>query len=239
MSVLLDNIKALGAETLPQITALSGESVVVLLFGQQLLANLNNWLDKAENAADTISQSDALEIEDIVSNAYYQLMRPLIGIIMPYATADAPLGTLPCDGSTYLREDFPLLYAALDAVFIVNADEFVTPLIQPGNTIIQSGISPTTGALFDMGTVGGQENHTMNEAELVPHTHTDLGHQHTYQPPGATIVAVAPGEAPVLIPSLLPSLTGVASANIQSTGLGEPLPTMSPYTALKYCIGAG
>lgn len=51
----------------------------------------------------------------------------LIGSILLYATADTPSGTLLCDGSTYLRTDYPRLYGVLDSQYIVDADHFVTP----------------------------------------------------------------------------------------------------------------
>lgn len=58
---------------------------------------------------------------------YYEESACMLGAIVLYATSDTPQGTLPCDGSTHNRVDYPSLYAVLDAEYIVDADHFVTP----------------------------------------------------------------------------------------------------------------
>jgi hypothetical protein len=58
----------------------------------------------------------------------YSLGEPcLIASIILYATESTPQGTLPCDGATYNRVDYPELYAALNSIYIIDADTFVTP----------------------------------------------------------------------------------------------------------------
>jgi len=51
----------------------------------------------------------------------------MIGSVIFYARETAPENTLPCDGSTYLRTDYPKLYAVLDSQYKTDADHFVTP----------------------------------------------------------------------------------------------------------------
>jgi len=95
----------------------------------------------------------------------------MIGAIIAYVTVSAPLGTLPCDGSTHLRVDFPLLYGSIDPFYQTDADHFVTPDLQ-GRTIVGvgSGSGLTPRAIGDM---FGEENHTLTVSELATHTHTD------------------------------------------------------------------
>lgn len=158
----------------------------------------------------------------------------MIGVVFPYATTNPPNGALPCDGSNFSREDYPALYAALDPSFIVDSDNFVTPNLA-GRVVVGagegSGLSP-----YSVGQIGGEENHALTSSENGTHSHVDLGHVHAYQPPGISGLALAPGELPVTLPNIVPSVTGSASANIQSSGEGSPHNNLQPYQALKYGI---
>lgn len=51
----------------------------------------------------------------------------LIGSLILYATSTPPAHTLPCDGNTYLRTDYPKLYEVISSEYIVDADHFKTP----------------------------------------------------------------------------------------------------------------
>lgn len=81
---------------------------------------------------DNWEQVEGLTVEETVQAAdemvenYFELPM-ILGGIFPCATVNPPLGTLLCDGSSHLREDFPALYAVLDPLYIVDADTFKTP----------------------------------------------------------------------------------------------------------------
>jgi len=151
-----------------------------------------------------------------------------------YTTADPPALTLPCDGEEYLREDYPDLYAQLDAAYIVDADHFVTPALQSRSPI---GAGQGVGlSAYAVNEIAGEETHALTEDENGTHSHVDSGHSHTYSPPGATGLAVSPGELPVLLPNLLPGITGSASANIQPSGLGDAHNTIHPVNAVKFAV---
>lgn len=51
----------------------------------------------------------------------------MIGSLMLYATTAPPDRTLPCDGNSYLRVDYPKLYAVLSSQYIIDSDNFRTP----------------------------------------------------------------------------------------------------------------
>lgn len=55
----------------------------------------------------------------------------MIGSVILSAVDTAPTNTLLCDGSQYLRVDYPNLYAVLAAAFIVDADNFTVPNLTP------------------------------------------------------------------------------------------------------------
>lgn len=184
----------------------------------------------------TLTPLQTIEIMNEIWFDYGQTDAFMLGTIVPYITANPPPFCLPCDGSTFNRVDYPKLYAILDPAFIVDADTFKTPDLR-GVTVIGAGLS-SSGTEFDVGVQVGEETHSLTEAENGEHTHTDAGHFHSYQPPGASIVVVAPGEAPVSLPNIIPSVTGTASASIQASGSGEPHNNIQPSLPLNYAVYA-
>lgn len=223
MSILLDKLLALSATTPPTIAALSSESVVVLLFAQQLLASYYNWLDTAEDPIDEISSADQAEIDRLVGDIYWQIMHPLIGIVMPYVTADPPANTLACDGGTYNRVDYPDLYAALDSAFITDADTFVTPDLR-GRTLIGAGTGSGLSARA-VGAAGGEETHQLTIGELATHQHGLF----------MTSDVVRRGVGDIYT-AMMENVVELKSTAYE--GGDNPHNNMQPWTALKYCIGA-
>lgn len=168
---------------------------------------------------------------EYASSDVYQL-----GVIVPYMTAAPPPFTIPCDGSTYNRVDYPNLYSVLDAAFIIDADTFKTPFI-PGRTIVGAGVAQSTTE-YTVNQEFGEESHSLTEDENANHTHSDIGHAHTVAN-HTNVLVVSPGEVPVsLILPLIPSSTGIASANIQSSGAGMAHENRQPSVALNFAVYA-
>lgn len=176
-------------------------------------------------------QGGTVAIEDAIQAAtdMMEAFKPMIGTIFLTAWATVPDGYLVCDGSTYSRVDYPLLYASLDSVFIVDADNFTVPDLQDR---VPVGIG--TNAIGD---VGGEATHTLVESEMPSHGHSDSGHLHALagEFPG---LALAPGELPVDVPGS-GEFTAIGNANITSTGGGSPHNNLQPYITLLYVIVAG
>lgn len=188
----------------------------------------------------------------------------MLGAIIPYTTTDPLPGTLPCDGSLFLRADYPELWAVLDAVWKLDADTFQTPDLR-GRTIIGAGLgSGLTSRAF--GETGGAEAVALSVDELPAHTHTSPAHSHTTTPHEHTtiphehaegiaipaIAAVLP--PPDVVPSAVPGV-GVTSpagvtilpagvtvnetaVSIDAAGGGDAHANMPPFLALKYCMVA-
>lgn len=235
MSHTLEALLTQAIDNYPVTATISPEIVAVLFYALSQIEDPDSWLDLREDPLDEITDSDRDEIDALIAGANVAIITPEVGFIRPYITTNPPDNTIPCDGGTYNREDFPLLYAVIDVVFIVDSDHFVTPDLR-GLTLIGAG---TVGARdFALGDTGDEYEHTLNETEMPPHSHTDIGHVHTYQPPGGTILAVAPGEAPVALPNFIPSVTGSASANLTDTGGGDAHNNIQPYGVVKYCVVA-
>jgi len=176
----------------------------------------------------------------------------MLGSIIPYATSTAPDGTLECDGMSHLRVDYPNLYAALDSVYIVDADTFVTPDLR-GRSVVGVGVG-TGLTMRNIGDTGGVEVHALDVTELpahshtnTPHTHTDLGHFHGYTYPTINLDLEGAG-----VPDIfgagnppIPLATTVSNANLTSDGIvigdtgdNTPHENMHPFHALRYCIVA-
>jgi microcystin-dependent protein len=176
-------------------------------------------------------QVGSVLVDDAIQAATDMMLefKPMIGTIFLTAWATVPDGYLVCDGSSYLRVDYPLLYAALDSVFHIDADNFTVPDLQDR---VPLGIGTNS-----MGDTGGEPTHTLTTSEMPSHAHSDTGHLHALagEFPG---LALAPGELPVDVPGA-GEFTAIGNANITATGGGGAHNNMQPYITLLYVIIAG
>lgn len=248
MSDTLDAILSLSVDERARLVMLSPTSVQIALFAFSFLDEMRNWLND-NNPVDEITPADKDEIDALVAQLMVEIMTAELGYIAPYMTALPLDGWLACDGSTFLRADYPDLYALLDSSFIVDSDHFVTPDLR-GRTIIGagtgSGLTPRTVA-----DLGGEENHLLTVAESASHSHgqadptvIDGGHVHSEAGTLPTAITIGAGvPAPSALPS--PSITGLATtgisvieAGIDNTGGDEAHNTMQPWLALNYAVRA-
>lgn len=220
MSDTLNRILAQAADQLPRTVALSPESTAVLLFGIALLEERDQWLDTSTDPADEVTDLDWDEIERLTGNLSYEVINPMIGLVLPIVTADVPGNMLLCDGATYNRVDYPALYAVLDTVFIIDVDTFFVPDLR-GRTVIGAG-SGTGLTTRNVNDDGGEETHQLTEAEMPSHVHS-IGI------PDFSVPVAAPGEVFVPAIDFLPSFTGSAGGDVAHNN-------MQPFRALKYGI---
>jgi len=216
MSAELTALEALAANNITAWFRLSAVSQAVLFYATPYLTARFNWISK-NVVNDSISDSEWDTLQAYVDGLLYEAKQPMIGMIFPIVTIDPPPNVLPCDGSTYLRVDYPNLYDVLDTPFIVDADHFLVPDLR-GRTIIGAG-----GA-FSNADTGGEETHTLTVDEIPSHDHTI--------PATITTLVVEPGEVTALTP--VPIIT----SNTGLTGGGGAHNNMQPYYALNYGIVA-
>lgn len=190
------------------------------------LLNADNWQVYGTMSADEAADFSLPYARDGIAESDWCM----IACIIPYVSASAPNHTIPCDGAHYSRVDYPLLYAAIDPVFILDADTFFTP-----NLIGKFPLGATIIGAYTIGSTGGEVDHTLTVSELPSHSHTDTGHAHGE---GTSIPTVINGGLEAPAPSATPSVgtTGIASANLTSTGGDMPHNNMPPFTAIKYAI---
>lgn len=221
MSYTLDEILNQAIDNYPMTATLSPEIVAVLFYALSQIEDPDSWLDLIDDPMDEITDTDRDEIDELIAGANMALITPEVGFVRPYITSSPPDNTIPCDGGTYNREDFPLLYAVIDAVFIVDADTFTTPDLR-GLVMIGAG---TVGLrTFSLGGTGGEYEHQLTESELASHAHTI--------PKTITTLVLEPGEVPALTPiPIIPDFTG-------NTGGDVPHNNIQPYGVVKYCVVA-
>jgi microcystin-dependent protein len=246
MSHLLDELLAQAANGSPVTVTFSAESVAVLLFASGFLDVRSNWLDTGEFPLDEITDADWDEIEKLVAEVYSTLMNPLIGQILPIATASMPENMLLCDGNLYYRTQYPQLYAVLDPVFIVDADTFNVPDLR-GRVPIGSGTG--TGLTSrEIGDAGGDETVSLVAAQNGSHSHavTDAGHSHTPLSPATNFRGFHTGGAGgigaanngVTNDSFTTTGTSTTGIAIQNSGSGSPHINMQPFLCLNFGIVA-
>jgi len=214
MSAELTALENLAANNVTAWFRLSAISQAVLFYATPYLTARFNWIDRTI-PTDEITDSEWDTLQAYVDGLLYEAKIPMLGLIVPFVTIDPPPNVLPCDGSTYLRVDFPELYAVLDTPFIVDADHFIVPDLR-GRTVIGAG------GTFSNADSGGESEHVLTIDELAAHDHTI--------PLTATTLAVEPGEVTVLTP--VPLFT----QNTGTTGSDAAHNNMQPYYAINYGI---
>jgi len=228
MTTVLDDVLDLSGSMTAGLYSLTADSLAVLFYMWNYMNRVSTWR-KFPGEEITPEESDI--IDALISDTMRQIMTPTVGQITAFITLEPPPNVLPCDGSTYLRVDYPMLYDVLDPAFILDADSFFVPDLSD-QTIIGASVN------FPFNSTGGEVEHELTASENGQHSHSDLGHDHIYQPPGATAVAVSPGELPVLLPALFPTSTLTGYASIADSGSGTPHNNMQPYRALRYGVYA-
>src|SRR6267142_275095 len=161
----------------------------------------------------------------------------LIGEIVSFAGPSNPSANfLPADGTSYLRSDFPGLFAVIGTIYgAADSSHFNVPDLQ-GRIPIGVGSGPGLST-YALGDTGGEETNVLSTGELAAHSHNDAGHVHTE---GTAIPAVGAALVGVPIPAAIPGVgvTGVGNANISITGSSTAHNNIQPFLALNYFIVA-
>lgn len=190
---------------------LSGFSFALLISWVAQASNRWQWTPTTDTEWDEIDALVAKCIEELQMSAD-------IGVVVPLMTDVIPERYLLCDGGTYAREDYPLLYAVLPASLIIDPDTFTLPDM--------AGLA-AVGATFTRPLLStfGEETHTLIEAELAPHAHT-------YQPAAAAITLEGVGAPlPTATIGVIPSFTGSAGGGLAHNNI-------QPSISLYWCVVA-
>jgi len=202
------------SNTPSRIVLLSGMGQTLIGTAYFDLYNMRNWKGAGYELTETEIDEIKAAVDALIRETGFSVM---IGAFLPYAGLNSPNGTLPCDGETYNRVDYPELYEYLiDSPYMVDEDTFTTPLF-PDRAVTMA--SETNAAYSEY----GEETHALTEDENAAHTHTESA-------VGTTLSAI--GEIPALLAVASASVTG-------SSGLGEPHNNVPPSIAFNWCIVSG
>jgi len=94
------------------------------------LTKAHNW----ESFGDVTPDDIAAAMDDMF-RLYLEGSACLIGSIQLFAVGTLPDGVLVCDGSSYLRVDYPELYSVLATPYITDADHFTVPDLYQGDDL--------------------------------------------------------------------------------------------------------
>lgn len=150
------------------------------------------------------------------------------GTVVAYAGATAPAGWLLCDGVTYQCSQYPALAAVLGAT----AASFTVPDLR-GRFLMGASASHPRAQ------VGGEEAHTLTEAEMPAHAHPVIGRGLPGKwENGVGIFAtnLGAGSGWTSVSSYDAKAPGWLEA--KSKGGGKPHNNLPPYYSISYIIKA-
>jgi microcystin-dependent protein len=194
---------------------LSNRSALIILSAMVLIQDLRLW-QGVDDYILTADEQDA--IEEYIARITFEVQSSMIGTVLPFANSVTPTGMLLCDGTQYLREDYPELYDVIDTAFVVDSDNFTVPNLQ--NLFVKGKNSDSVGD------TGGNSSISLGYNELPVHSHTYAAHT-------LTPVTIGAG-APILV--YTPPDIPVATTN---AGSGNSFDNRPPYLVLQYGIVSG
>lgn len=144
-----------------------------------------------------------------------------VGTIVPHVLNTLPSNWLACDGSVYLRADYPELVAVIDPHFQAGEPYFFVPDLR-GRTVIGAGQGIGLTNRIVSAQVG-EESHVLTVAELAQHGHSTEHIDLAQLGADGTVRYVA---------------TSQVSVSSGATGSNSPHNNMQPSYTLKYAIVA-
>ena len=188
------------------------------------------------------------------------------GLIQMYAGSTRPNGWLFCDGSEYLIDDYPELYAVIRDVYgtyVAPSDSyhFRVPDFR-GRVPVGVDEGTATGhTTHTLGQMDGSETVTLDSTQIPAHTHGpgtlnitasgSHGHKLTYEKDAASGTArnrVVPGDDTgsstgskdaTKTATHTHASSSFAGATAQNTGGGQAHNNMQPYVGINYIIATG
>jgi len=134
-------------------------SACLLLTAIRELDTRAKWCDGVNPLTDEQWDTVQAWIDQAATDA---IGRNMIGSIVAMCRDTFPPGILLCDGTTYDKEDYPLLYDALPAS-MKTPTQFTVPDLR--------AVFVRGGDIGDIGDIGGEDTHVLTDGEMPNHRH--------------------------------------------------------------------
>jgi microcystin-dependent protein len=211
-----------------RLVALSDDSAAFIFACAAFYQSRFNWVVDGVPPTDTEWNA----INRLIGKAEYELMNSLVGLIFPHGLGSiAGMPFLPCDGSVYNRTEYPILYAKLDPVYIIDVDTFRVPDMRDRMPI-------GAGSDFSIDEIGGEKEHVLTGVEMPEHTHDNAPHAHTEITAIPALGAAITG-VPVPSATVSTGVTSFESISINPAGESQAHNNMPPYIGVFWAIVAG
>jgi microcystin-dependent protein len=162
---------------------------------------------------------------------------PFVGEIRLFGFPRVPTGWLACNGQTLPISNYQVLYALIGTTYGGDGQStFLLPNLQ-GRAAIGQGQGQGLPN-YPMGQPGGEEVHTLIDAEMPSHSHalTSSTTVATAVTPGPTLhLATISAGTLYAPPANIPSYD-VMAACVQTAGNSLPHDNMMPTVVCNYCI---
>lgn len=170
---------------------------------------------------------------------------PFMGFITPFAGNFAPVGWAFCNGLQVQISFNETLYALIGTTYGGDGvNTFNLPDLR-GRVAVHAGQMPG-GSFYSLGQTGGTETATLTNASLAVHGHPLLT---ITGKPGASTANGDKDDPTANVPAVFPGIsnyntggsstmgaTDTSSVTPPSAGGGNPIESLSPFTAINYII---
>jgi microcystin-dependent protein len=179
-------------------------------------ADLNDTFDDARSNASNLTAGTMPEARLAAGVAVP------IGTILETLRDTAPTNFALCQGQTLTAAEsvYPALWAALPAAFKSGSDIILPDMRGRVNIGAGTGAGLTARTL---GGTGGTETHTLTQAEMPVHTHTQNAHGHTQSGHVHSVTIASNGSHAHNVPRNLVAQFGTGTLGLQSSG-GSAIP---------------
>jgi len=169
-----------------------------------------------------------------------------IGQVILFAGTFAPVGWVLCDGSLLPIAQYDALYSIIGTTYGGDGQTtFAVPDLR-GAVPVSSGQGPSRSN-YALGQTAGSESVTLTSGQMPGHTHTavpsaavNVSSQpadqtspsgNFYGKPAVDLYNATGGQG-----NTLSAAVASYTTTLQLAGGSQPLPTMSPYLAMNYCM---
>lgn len=214
--LVFDEIESLGTEGgYAGLSILANNSAALVLSVCSLLRREWFWF----TATHPYDADEYDAICAMIAQLESDIMTSAVGTVLPWAATDLPGWGLLCDGSVYLKVDYPELWEALGDDWEESETEFLVPDLE-NRVVVGSGDE------YAMAESGGAKDHIQTVSEMPEHRHASVLPINSLIPVGE-------------LPGVMVRVQSTGWYNTTYAGSDAPMSLMQPFQAMKQVIVSG